>query len=76
MTVDRQKLEAILSRRFPGSPLRDIAAAANAIMGLGDEWEETPCDLTTAAKEASAGAEFRLLRRKPVSARAMRAVES
>ena len=34
--VDRQKLETILARRFPGAPLDQIAAAANAIMALDD----------------------------------------
>jgi hypothetical protein len=38
--IDRQKLETILSRRFPGGTHLEIAAAANAIMGLADEWEE------------------------------------
>ncbi len=38
--LDRQKLESILSRRFPGAPKEQVAAAANAIMGLPDEWEE------------------------------------
>jgi hypothetical protein len=38
--LDRQKVEAILGRRFPGSRRDQIAAAANAIMGLSDEWEE------------------------------------
>ena len=32
--IDRQQLECILARRFPGAPLDQIAAAANAIMGL------------------------------------------
>lgn len=32
--IDRQQLESILVRRFPGAPLSQIAAAANAIMGL------------------------------------------
>ena len=32
--IDRQQLESILGRRFPGAPLEQIAAAANAIMGL------------------------------------------
>ena len=41
--LDRQKLEAILSRRFPGSPRDQLAAAANAIMGLA-EWEEVRHD--------------------------------
>lgn len=32
--IDRQQLESILQRRFPGAALDQIAAAANAIMGL------------------------------------------
>jgi hypothetical protein len=42
--LDRQKREAILSRRFPGSPRDQLAAAANAIMGLAEEWEEVRND--------------------------------
>jgi hypothetical protein len=38
--VDRQKVETILMRRFPGAAYREVAAATNAIMGLEDEWEE------------------------------------
>ena len=38
--LDRLKLEAILARRFSGSTRQQLAAAANAIMGLADEWEE------------------------------------
>jgi hypothetical protein len=32
--IDRQQLEAILQRRFPGSSLEQIAAATNAILGV------------------------------------------
>ena len=32
--VDRQKLEAILTHRFPSAAVSQLAAAANAIMGL------------------------------------------
>ena len=39
--IDRQQLESILGRRFPGAPLVQIAAAANAIMGLA---REAPAD--------------------------------
>lgn len=39
--IDRQQLESILGRRFPGAPLEQIAAAANAIMGLD---REAPAD--------------------------------
>jgi hypothetical protein len=38
--LDRQKVETILQRRFSGAGREQIAAAVNAIMGLGDEWEE------------------------------------
>jgi hypothetical protein len=33
---DRQKLETILANRFPGAAIGQLAAAANAIMGLAD----------------------------------------
>jgi hypothetical protein len=76
--IDRQKLEAILARRFPGSKRDQVAAAANAIMGLTDEWEEvlndeqqfgyhysSECENTCClAREAEDGAEFRLFRRR------------
>ena len=64
--VDRQKLETLLSRRFPNASRDQVAAAANAIMGLDDEWEEVaPCaDVCVVAREGLDGAEFRLLRRR------------
>jgi uncharacterized protein YndB with AHSA1/START domain len=34
--LDRQKLEAILANRFQGTATAEVAAAANAIMGLAD----------------------------------------
>ena len=37
--MDRQKIEAILRCRF-GATDQQVAAAANALMGLGEEWEE------------------------------------
>jgi hypothetical protein len=76
--LDRQKLEAILARRFPGSTRQQLAAAANAIMGLADEWEEVPYDerqfgyhfsgecgnICDLARQAEEGAEFRLFKRR------------
>jgi hypothetical protein len=75
--IDRQKLEVLLSRRFPGAGPMQIASAANAIMGLDDDWEEvgeetvygyrfdgTCVDICDIARAAQAGAEFRLLRRR------------
>ena len=38
--LDREKIVAVLKRRFPGSTPGDIAAAANALVGLEDEWME------------------------------------
>jgi hypothetical protein len=75
--IDRQKLETVLARRFPGSRHDQIASAANAIMGLEDEWEEVGSyddfgyhvsgncvDTCALAREAQAGTEFRVLRRR------------
>ena len=76
--VDRQKLETLLTRRFPGATSKQIASAANAIMGLEDEWEEVASetadfgfhfsarcvDICAVAREAEDGAEFRILKRK------------
>jgi hypothetical protein len=76
--LDRQKLEILLSRRFPGASHDQIAAAANAIMGINDEWEEVEgqepelgypfsvhcIDICALAREVSQGAQFRLLRRR------------
>lgn len=36
--IDREKVLAVLHKRFPGSTPDQIAAAANAIVGLEDEW--------------------------------------
>jgi hypothetical protein len=38
--IDREKVLTVLRRRFPGAPAEDVAAAANAIVGLRDEWED------------------------------------
>ncbi len=64
--LDRQKIEAILSRRFPGARHDQLAAAANAIMGLADEWEEVPRfgDIGYLAQEVENGAELRIFRRR------------
>jgi Polyketide cyclase / dehydrase and lipid transport len=34
--LDREKIESILANRFPGAAIAQVAAAANAIMGLAD----------------------------------------
>jgi hypothetical protein len=64
--LDRQKVETILERRFPGASRDQVAVSANAIMGLDQEWEEVGChDFQALAVECAEGAEFRILRRRP-----------
>ena len=76
--VDREKVETVLLRRFPGASRDQVATAANAIMGLDDEWEEVvgqeeelsshfsvQCgDICYLAREVGNGSGFRLLRRR------------
>jgi len=73
--IDREKVLTVLRRRFPGAPAADLAAAANAIVGLPDEWEDVT-DLEPGlmarlwegeapARPAPEPEEFRLLRRRP-----------
>jgi hypothetical protein len=38
--IDREKVLTVLRRLFPGATPQDLAAAANAIVGLEDEWED------------------------------------
>jgi hypothetical protein len=65
--LDRQKLETILERRFPGATRGQVAVSANAIMGLDEEWEELPGhDLRTLASQLAEGEEFRVFRRRPL----------
>jgi hypothetical protein len=37
--IDREKVLVVLRKRFPSAGSQDIAAAANAIVGLGPEYE-------------------------------------
>ncbi len=76
--LDRQKIETILTRRFPGATHGQLAAAANAIMGLGEDWEDVSMPAAETGdsiehtcvtgcwleREARQGSEFRLLRRR------------
>ena len=36
--IDREKVLAVLLKRFPSASLNDVAAAANAIVGLDPEY--------------------------------------
>lgn len=74
--VDREKVLAVLSRRFPGAAREQLAAAANAIVGLEDEWEDvssredqlgyhysaTCTDICYIAQQAERGDSFRIFR--------------
>ena len=65
--LDRQKLETILVRRFPGATHGQVAVSANAIMGLGEEWEDVQChDFQALTAEIMEGVEIRVLRRRPL----------
>jgi len=79
--VDREKVLAVLARRFPGSTPEQLAAAANAIVGLDEEWEEVTdreaelgyhfsiqcSDICYLANEIENGAVFRLFRKRPTT---------
>jgi hypothetical protein len=68
--LDREKIVAVLKRRFPGLGADQIAAAANAIVGLEDEWEEltaeamAPCPADCYLKRAAEhGQRFKVFRK-------------
>lgn len=63
--VDREKVLAVLRRRFPDATPTDLAAAANAIVGLDDEWEVfEPSGMDDLLEHLRRGAQFRLLERR------------
>ena len=63
--MDRQKVETILLRRFPGATPEQIAVSANAIMGLDEEWEEIQChDFAALTAQIEDPRELRVLRRR------------
>ncbi len=76
--VDREKVLAVLTKRFPHAAAPDIAAAANAIVGLEPDWEEvtdreaelgyhyaaTCSDICYIAQQAERGDTFRLFRKR------------
>jgi len=63
--VDREKVLAVLAKRFPHATREDTAAAANAIVGLDDEWDEVnSIDFHSLMHQSERGASFRLYRRR------------
>ena len=80
--VDREKVLAVLQKRFPGSTADQRAAAANAIVGLDEEWVDvtgreaefgynfsSQCvDICFLADQHDQGSEFRILMRRPTDA--------
>lgn len=75
--IDREKVLSILRHRFPGAQPGQLAAAANALVGLSDEWEEltvevdamgfnfsVQCpDICALGKQLKPGDEIRVLRK-------------
>jgi hypothetical protein len=52
--LDREKVVAVLKRRFPGAAAEQVAAATNAIVGLDDEWIEVPALLVNRNRQVAA----------------------
>ena len=78
--IDREKVLAVLQKRFPGSAAEQLAAAANAIVGLEDEWVDVTSrepelgyhfsvqcgEICYLADQVQQGAQFRILRKRLV----------
>jgi hypothetical protein len=63
--IDREKVLTVLRRRFPDATAGQLASAANAIVGLEDEWEVVEAHtLAGLIDHLRRGAEFRLLERR------------
>jgi hypothetical protein len=76
--VDREKVLAVLHKRFAGAAADQVAAAANAIVGLDDEWEDVTAhepefgyhfsaqcgEICYLAEQVQAGTQFRVFRRR------------
>jgi hypothetical protein len=81
--VDREKVLAVLTRRFPGAPPGQVAAAVNAIVGLDEEWEDVSdrqeefgynfspqcSDICYLAQQVERGDQFRVFRRRKTGPR-------
>ena len=76
--IDREKVLTVLHRRFPGATADQLAQAANAIVGLDDEWEDVTghepdfgyhvsvqCgEICYLAEQTQMGREFRIFRKR------------
>ena len=76
--VDREKVLTVLAKRFPGAAPEQVAATANAIVGLPEEWEEVTAHekelgyhssprcsrICYLAQQVDEGDRFRLFRRR------------
>ena len=63
--VDREKVLTVLRRRFPDATAVQLASAANAIVGLEEEWDVVePRNLADLIDRLRRGAEFRLIERR------------
>lgn len=63
--IDREKVLAVLAHRFPHADANERAAAANAILGLEEEWEDvTGSEVCYITQPSETGDSFRLLRRR------------
>lgn len=76
--IDREKVLAVLHRRFAGASAEQVAAAANAIVGLDDEWEDVTghepefgyhfsaqCgEICYLAEQSQLGGQFRVFRKR------------
>jgi hypothetical protein len=76
--IDREKVLAVLHKRFPGATPDQVAAAANAIVGLQDDWEDVThrepelgyhfsiqCgEICYLAEQTQLGSEFRIFKKR------------
>jgi phosphohistidine phosphatase SixA len=76
--LDREKILTVLHKRFPNATPADLAAAANALVGLEDEWEDVTghepefgyhfsalcAEICYLAEAKDRGGQFRVFRRR------------
>ena len=62
--LDREKVMAVLRHRFPTAPKDAVAAAANAIVGLEDEWVELRNEELPEPPRAIGEQDIRIYRRR------------